>query len=84
MIFGFLTRPCCSLPFFGAIFGVSVSSMLNVVEEYRYLLFVVSFIIFSVAGYFTFRIKGGIFNKVFFVGSVLITAVFIWYPDLFF
>jgi hypothetical protein len=75
-VFGFLSRPCCSLPFFLSLAGLSSSSLVLMLQPYRYIFLATGLVAFAVSGYFTFRMRGATFNKVFFFVSFLATCVF--------
>jgi len=81
-ILGFLARPCCSIPFLLSVLGVGSSSLGLLLTPYSDLFLTTGMIGFAISAYFTFRARGGIFNKVFFVISFLTTFVFIMLPQL--
>ncbi|MEX0721566.1 MAG: hypothetical protein WD059_12920 [Balneolaceae bacterium] len=84
VIVGFLSRPCCSLPFFLALFGMGSGGMVELLLPYRHLFLALSLISFSVSGWMIFRVQGAMFNKIFFVISVLATFLFLFQPQLLF
>lgn len=83
-IFGFLSRPCCSIPFFYSLFGLGSSGIAAALEPYRVLFLIIALISFSIGGYLTFRVRGAVFNKAFFVASVTLTFIFLYLPKIWF
>ena len=81
---GFLSRPCCSIPFFYSLFGLGSSGVASALEPYRELFLIIALISFSVGGYLPFRVSGAMFNKVFFVASVTLTFIFLYLPKIWF
>ncbi|MBI3004457.1 MAG: hypothetical protein HYY49_03475 [Ignavibacteriales bacterium] len=81
-VLGFLARPCCSIPFFLSLLGLGSSSLGLLLRPYRELFLFTGMIGFAVAAYYTFRVRGAAFNKVFFVVSFLATVIFILRPHL--
>lgn len=79
---GFLSRPCCSIPFFLSFLGLSGSSFGVVLLPYRNLLLIASLLAFAISAHHTFRVQGAIFNKLFFVVSFLGSLLFIILPNL--
>lgn len=82
VILGFLSRPCCSIPFFLAIFGMGSGGLVELIEPYRHLFLGVSLLSFLMTGWMVFQVEGAIFNKIFFVLSVFITVLFLFPPQL--
>ena len=77
VILGFLSRPCCSIPFFLALFGMGSAGLVETLLPYRHLFLAVSVLSFIISGWMIFRVKGALFNKFFFVASVLFTFLFL-------
>jgi len=81
---GFLSRPCCSIPFFYSLFGLGSSGVASALDPYRELFLIIALISFSIGGYLTFCVSGAIFNKVFFISSVTLTFIFLYLPEIWF
>lgn len=79
---GFLTRPCCSVPFFYSLFGLSASGVGSSMGLYEELFYVIAIISFTIGGHFTFRVRGAVFNKVFFIAGASVTIIFIFFPEI--
>src|SRR5690625_7757127 len=78
VILGFLSRPCCSIPFFLALFGMGSAGLVETLLPYRHLFLGVSIVSFSIFGWMVFRVEGALFNKVIFVVSVMVTVLFLF------
>lgn len=81
-VLGFLARPCCSIPFFLSLLGLGSSSLGLVLRLYRDLFLAAGMLGFAVSAYYTLRVRGAIFNKVFFIVSLLATFFFLMMPYL--
>jgi hypothetical protein len=81
---GFLSRPCCSIPFFYSVFGLGSSGLASLIEPYKWIFFFLAVISFSISGYLIFRIHGAVFNKIFFGISVAVTVLFLLVPYVWF
>lgn len=80
---GFLSRPCCTIPLFLALFGMGSAGLVELLYPYRHLFLGVSILSFAVSGWMVFRGKGALFNKIFFIVSVLFTFLFLFPPQWF-
>jgi len=76
-VLGFLSRPCCSIPFFLSLAGLGSSSLVRVLQPYRFLFLAGGLILFTTSAYYTFRVRGALFNKILFVASLSASAIFI-------
>lgn len=84
VVLGFLSRPCCSIPFFLALFGMGSAGLVEMLYPYRHLFLGVSLLSFMVSGWMVFRVEGALFNKIFFLASILITFLFLFPPQMIF
>jgi len=82
-VLGFLARPCCSIPFFLSLLGLSSSGLGVILIPYRTAFVAAIVPVFACAGYRTFRVHGAIVNKIFFSASLLGSALFYISPLLF-
>ncbi|GEM_PF-2112486 len=82
LILGFLSRPCCVLPFIFSVLGFSSSSLILTLGSYTKLFAATSVVSFGISSYFTFRVKGAVFNKILFVMSVTSSVAFMLAPYL--
>lgn len=78
VVLGFLSRPCCSIPFFLALFGMGSAGLVELLYPYRHLFLVVSLLSFAVSGWMVFRVEGALFNKIFFIASLLFTFLYLF------
>ncbi|MEX0647473.1 MAG: hypothetical protein WEA56_10040 [Balneolaceae bacterium] len=78
IILGIMVRPCCSIPFFLALFGMGSAGVVDLLLPYRHIFLAVSALSFIVSGWMIFRVRGALFNKIFFIGSVIITFLFLF------
>jgi len=81
-ILSFLSRPCCSLPFFLSLAGLGSSSLVLMLQPYWYVFFSAGLISFAISAYLTFRVRGAWFNKIFFILSLLAAILFFILPTL--
>jgi len=81
-VLGFLSRPCCSIPFFMSMLGAGSSGLVLALLPYRTVFLIIGMIFFGISSYLVFRVHGALFNKIFFIISFSTSLLFILSPHL--